>query len=88
MTNRSVLLLPILAASLAGCDMLGSKNGEEAAPAKSGKAGPTNDKIVVGYIGISIKDTYVNINILYLKAKYIDIGDSKGSLIFYWDLNI
>jgi hypothetical protein len=46
MTIRWVLLLPILAASLAGCDMLGSKNSEEAAPAKRGKAGPTNDKIV------------------------------------------
>lgn len=45
--NRSLLLLPLLAMTLGACDMLGSSNKEEQlAPAKSGKALPTNDKIV------------------------------------------
>lgn len=44
--NRRVLLLPLLAASLASCDMLGSTSDDELAPAKSGKAQPTNDKII------------------------------------------
>lgn len=43
--KRALLLLPLLAASLAGCDMLGSKSDGALAPAKSGKAQPTNDKI-------------------------------------------
>ena len=43
--KRALLLLPLLAASLAGCDMLGSKSDDALAPAKSGKAQPTNDKI-------------------------------------------
>lgn len=45
--NRSLLLLPLLATTLGACDMLGSSNKEEQlAPAKSGKALPTGDKIV------------------------------------------
>lgn len=45
--NRSLLLLPLLATTLGACDMLGSSNREEQlAPAKSGKALPTGDKIV------------------------------------------
>jgi hypothetical protein len=44
--KRALLLLPLLAASLAGCDMLGSKGDDALAPAKSGKAQPTNDKII------------------------------------------
>jgi hypothetical protein len=43
--KRALLLLPLLAASLASCDMLGSKSDDTLAPAKSGKAQPTNDKI-------------------------------------------
>jgi hypothetical protein len=43
--KRALLLLPLLAASLASCDMLGSKSDDALAPAKSGKAQPTNDKI-------------------------------------------
>ena len=44
--TRALLLLPLLAASLAGCDMLGNKADNELAPAKAGKPQPTNDKIV------------------------------------------
>jgi hypothetical protein len=44
--KRALLLLPLLATSLAGCDMIGGKSDDELAPAKSGKAQPTNDKII------------------------------------------
>lgn len=43
--KRALLLLPLLAASLAGCDMLGGKSDDAPVPAKSGKAQPANDKI-------------------------------------------
>lgn len=46
--KRSLLLLPFLAALLAACGMFGSSSDDESqAPIKSGKAQPTNDKIVV-----------------------------------------
>ncbi len=45
--RRSLLLMPLIAASLAGCDMLGTTSDEPPAPAKTGKAQPTNDKIAV-----------------------------------------
>ena len=44
--SRGLLLLPLLAMTLGACDMLGSSKEEELAPAKSGKALPTGDKIV------------------------------------------
>ncbi len=43
--KRSLLLLPLLA-TLGACDMLGGNKETELAPAKAGKAQPTNDKIV------------------------------------------
>jgi hypothetical protein len=45
--SHSLMLLPLLAATLGACDMLGGNKEAELAPAKSGKAQPTNDKIVV-----------------------------------------
>jgi len=45
--RRNLLLVPLIAATLAGCDMLGMKSDTAAAPVKTGKAQPTNDKIAV-----------------------------------------
>lgn len=45
--SHSLMLLPLLAVTLGACDMLGGNGEEDLAPAKSGKAQPTNDKIVV-----------------------------------------
>jgi hypothetical protein len=44
--RHSLLLLPLFAATLGACDMLGTNEGG-LAPEKAGKAQPTNDKIVV-----------------------------------------
>lgn len=43
--RRNLLLVPLIAATLAGCDMLGTTDKTQPAPAKTGKAQPTNDKI-------------------------------------------
>jgi hypothetical protein len=46
--RRSLLLVPLLAVTLGGCDMLGGKSADEAvAPVKAGKAQPSRDKIAV-----------------------------------------
>jgi hypothetical protein len=45
--SHSLMLLPLLAGTLGACDMLGGNSDEALAPTKSGKAQPTNDKIVV-----------------------------------------